>query len=111
MVSMDEVSKKCLREISVSIVWRVALSLVLFFISASNDRASLLRHFAILILVWIVAETLFIFLPNFIRHQRRWELYEDYRIKSSKVTKQDGGLKTIYSKLLDNYPIKTLDSD
>ena len=104
---MDEVSKRCLRELSVSISLRLAVSALLFFVSMVSESSPLFKHFAVLILVWIAAETLFIFLPNFIRHQNRWKLYENYRIQSSVAAKKNGGLKTIYSKLLDNYPHKS----
>ncbi len=108
---MDEVSKRCLFEFFVSIILRTLLSVGLFFIPSLNNDFSIFRHLSILIAVWIITDTLFIFLPNFIRHQRRWRLSEEYRIEVCRAVKQNGGLKTIYSKLLDNYPIKPVSSD
>lgn len=108
---MDEVSKKCLSELFFSICWRALLSLALFFISGLSEDFSVIRHIAILVMVWIAAEALFIFLPNFIRHKKRWKMYEEYRTASYAAAQQSGGLKTIYSGLLDNYSTKSVNRE
>jgi hypothetical protein len=100
----DDVSRGALRAILLKSFTLISISLVLFFASTADD--SIWRFLAIIILVWVASEFLFIFLPNFIRHTRRWSEFDDYRIEIESKSNEVGPLKAIYSDVLDQYNFK-----
>jgi membrane protein YdbS with pleckstrin-like domain len=102
---MDEISKKCLKELSISILWRVSLCIVLHAIALTTSNLSFLSHLSALIIAWIVGEVLFIFIPNLIRHRRRWSGNSKYRSDIVSKAQTNGALRTIYSRYLDEFSV------
>lgn len=102
-ISDDIVSKEAVVAIvAKSVVKLVFLALALAILIPIQSR--LISVAIITTLTWIVSGLVFVFLPNLIRHKKRWALNYDYRkavlIKSNEI----GALNTIYSDLLDDFP-------
>ena len=100
---MDIISTGALQSFAVSAVWRFFLAVTLLLIGLSYASVSYLVHLSGLIGIWVVGEFLFIFVPNLIRHRRRWKRNQMYREAAAAKCDTDGALRTIYSSLLDEH--------
>ena len=102
MVEKDLVAIKAIKElIFVSFFKVLLLWLVSIFLGQWSIEVFPLVW--LIVLLWIGSELFLIFIPNFIRHRKRWRLYQKYRDEAKIRVEEIGARRTIYSDLLDRF--------
>lgn len=100
----DPVAKSAVRMRLIGSFVRLCLAFVFYSLSVEGGP-SIFRHISFLVLIWDAADLVFVFTPNFVRHCRRWRRFEDYRRDAVTEMRKSNALTTIYSDLLDRYPV------
>lgn len=99
---MDAVAKGAAKSFGIGVALRLML-LVLLLLVARGERWEFAVPITVTIIVWIVADAVFLFLPNLVRHRKRWTKSDDYKAAITTESERIGPLAAIYSNLPDQF--------